>query len=621
MKSMMNQRLPERALPRRRLTAVPLRAFLMFCTVLFLTVTAAGQPAPKDTDYSKGPAWFPNVFAPYRVQSLPPVALTDPVDLAPLIIDGKLQLSLEQLRSLVLRNNLDIASTTQNTAMAETDVLRARGGGAPRGAPGVRVPSGLFAGAIGAGVGDATTAGGATGAGGITGNARQVTARPRGTFDPSIALNFSYDRTESPLNTLVVAGVPTVLTSTTALQARFAQAFTSGTSVSVSLNNQKQTSSQQFLRFNPAIVSSFSLIVTQQLLNGAGFDVNRRFLTIAERGKKITTEAVRQQVMTTLSQAETLYWDLVAARDNVLVSEKSLQVAEQLYEDNREREAAGALSKIEVFTAASEASARRRDLIAARTVFELRETDLKTAVTRDVARIVESVRVEPTDSLPDPRTQPVPRLEDMLAFALENRPELRQSEANLQNQDVAIRYTANLLKPTLVLFGMVNSAGLYGDRLADSPAGPIIVNGGLGSAWGQLGRFEYPEYAFGFSLQFPMLNRSAQADHARAKIEKQQAETSLQQLRNQIRLEVRNAMILLTQSSAQVQSALKAVELRDRSFQEEEEKLRAGLSTPYELIRRQRDLMAARLEEVRARTNYAKARVALDRATGRTGEN
>ncbi len=227
-------------------------------------------------------------------------------------------------------------------------------------------------------------------------------------YDPSIALNFSYDRTQTPLNTLVVAGVPTVLTSTTALQARFAQAFTSGTSVSVSFNNQKQRSSQQFLRFNPAFVSSFSLTITQQLLNGAGFDVNRRFLTVAESGRKITTEAVRQQVMTTLSQAETLYWDLVSARDNVLVAEKSLQVAQQLYEDNREREEAGALSKIEVFTAASEVSARRRDLIAARTVYDLRETELKNTLTRDVAKVVASVRVEPTDPLPDPHAESVP---------------------------------------------------------------------------------------------------------------------------------------------------------------------------------------------------------------------
>jgi len=46
----------------------------------------------------------------------------------------------------------------------------------------------------------------------------------------------------------------------------------------------------------------------------------------------------------------------------------------------------------------------------------------------------------------------------------------------------------------------------------------------------------------------------------------------------------------------------------------------AGLSTPYEVIRRQRDLMVAQFEEVRARTSYAKARVELDRATGKTGE-
>jgi outer membrane protein TolC len=144
--------------------------------------------------------------------------------------------------------------------------------------------------------------------------------------------------------------------------------------------------------------------------------------------------------------------------------------------------------------------------------------------------------------------------------------------------------------------------------------------GGISQALCQVSRFEHPEFAFGFSFQVPLLNRSAQADHVRARIEKNQAETSLLQMRSRIRLEVRNAFVALTQSKAQAESALKAVELRQKSLREEEEKLLAGTSTPYEVIRRQRDLMTAQYEEVRARTSYAKAKVDLDRATGRTGE-
>ncbi len=578
-----------------------------------------GLFAQQASDYSRGPAWFPNVIRPYQAQKMPGIPINDQVDLVALAVDGTLRLSLVQLRSAVLANNLDIAAVADNGSMADMDILRARGGGAPRGAPGVRIPSGLFAGAIGAGVGDTTTAGGSSGAGGITGNARQVVARPRGSYDPSLALSFSVDRTASPLNTLVVAGLPSVETSTTALQARFAQAFTTGTSVSVSFNNQRQNSTQRFLRFNPSVVSAFSLTFTQQLMNGYGREVNGRFLTVAERGKRIAAEAARQQIITTLAQAESLYWDLVAARDDVRVAQQALAVAQQLLDENTAREEMGALSKMEVFTAASETAARRRDLIAAQAVFDAREADLKALLTRDYAKVFESIRLDPTDTLPDPVENP-PKLEDLLAEAVRNRPEIRQAEANLENQKVAIRYTKNLLKPTFVLFGMLNSSGLYGNRFIDMSTGGVIFPGGMSQAFRQVTHFEYPEYAFGFSLQIPLLNRSAQADHYRARIELAQSQTALQQTRSRIHLEVRNAITALVQSSAQARSARKAVELGEKSLQDQQEKLMAGLSTPYEVIRRQRDLMVAQFQEVRARTSYAKARVELDRATGKTGE-
>ncbi len=585
------------------------------------SVSSAGAQAPELPDFSRNPEWFPRAWRPYQPQRVPEAPEGDEFDLSLLVRDGKLRLSLSQLRAAVLQNHLDIASARYDTYVADTDVLRARGGGAPRGTPGVRIPSGLFAGAIGAGVGDATTAGGFTGAGGITGSARQVVARPRGSFDPSIALNFSVDRTTSPLNTIVVAGVPTVTTSTAALQARYAQAFTSGATITVSFNNQRQTSTQRFLRYNPSFVSSFSFVVTQQLMNGFGFDVNRRFLAVAENGRRIARELLRQQVLETLSGAESMYWDLVAARENVRVTENALAVARQLYEDNREREAAGALAGIEVITAASEVSARQRDLIAAQMVMQHRESELKASLTRRMPEALESARIEPTDELPDPRAEEIPALAAVQAEAIANRPELRQAELNLLNQEIAIRYTRNLLRPTFLLFGMLNSAGLYGTRSIDLPGGgTIVLPGGIWGAMQQVGRFEHPEYAFGFTFQFSFRNRSAHADSLRARLEQRQSETSLQQRRAGIALEVRNALVALAQSRAQVEASAKAVELRRETLHAEEERLGTGLSTPYEVIRRQRDLVRAQFEDVRARTGYAQARLELQRATGRTPE-
>jgi len=52
-------------------------------------------------------------------------------------------------------------------------------------------------------------------------------------------------------------------------------------------------------------VSQLSISFTQQLLNGFGYDVGRRFLEVAKNESKIMQEMVRLQVITTMTQART----------------------------------------------------------------------------------------------------------------------------------------------------------------------------------------------------------------------------------------------------------------------------------------------------------------------------
>ena len=578
----------------------------------------ADQNSQARPDYSANPEWFPHVLRPYSVTSVPKLLLQNNAKVTDLIRNGKLSLSLAELSAAVKENNLDILGATYGLSFADTDLLRAKGGGAPRGGPGIQIPSSLFAGAIGAGVGTAGGLGGFGNAGGISGGARAVTVRPSGSLDPTVMLNFSMDHTSSPLNTVRVSGIPTVVTSTTALQTRYLQAFTSGTSISISFNNQRQGSTQQFLRFNPSVVSSFSFSFTQQLLNGFGWAVGRRFTEVAKNDRQVAQEALRQQVNTTLAQAKSLYWDLVAARDSVRAAEKSLAVAKQLYEDNKMRLEIGTIAGIDVVTAESEVAARRRDLVVAQTTLQMREENLKNVLSRESDPQLSAATVEATDSLPDPKDPDIPRLSDALATAMKSRPEIHQAEGNLLNQAVAIKFVRNQLKPTLVLFGLLSGAGLYGDQVIVNPVGgpDIRLSGGLYSAMGQVFRFSYPEYAFGLSFTIPLFNRSAQADSIRARLEQRQSETDLQGTRNGIALEVRTAVIALIQAKAQVEAAHKAVDLTDQQLKAEEEKLMGGLSTPYNVIQIQRDLLVAQLNEVQARATYAKALVELDRSTG-----
>jgi outer membrane protein TolC len=551
------------------------------------------------------------------MQEVPDVDLSNSGTLEQLVRAGKLELSLEQLRRIVLENNLDILISRNNTLYGQTDSLRARGGGAPRGAPGVSIPSSLFAGAIGAGVGSAGGLGGFGSAGGITGGARQVSANPRGSFDPTLLLGFSLDRTNTPLNTIRVSGLPETTTASTALQARYNQAFTTGTSLSIAFNNMRQSSTQLNLIYNPDFVSTFSVTVTQQLLNGFGSAVNRRFIEVTKKQSEIQEQLVRGQVNTTLALATSTYWNVAAARENVRVAEESLAVARRLYEDNRMREEFGKISSLEVVTAESEVAARQRDLIDAQTDLQMREADLKNLISREFDAGLGMARIETSDPLPEPRDSDIPKLQDALAQAMLNRPEIRDAEIDLQVQDIAIRYGKNLLKPTLVLFGMFNSSGLNGNRTITNPDGSVtVLPGGIFQAFHDVWTRQYPEYAFGFSFSINIRNRSAQADNIRAKLEQRQTETALQRTRNSIGLEVRKSIIGLIQSKAQVEAAHQAAELSRQIADAEQTRMVEGVSTPYEVIRRQRDLRAAEFAEVQARANYAKALVELKRATG-----
>ena len=119
-------------------------------------------------------------------------------------------------------------------------------------------------------------------------------------------------------------------------------------------------------------------------------------------------------------------------------------------------------------------------------------------------------------------------------------------------------------------------------------------------------------------MAIPIKNRAAQADNLRAQFEMQQAQISLQSLRNQAELTIRQAMIALVQGKAQEEAAHQAVVLAQQSLDAEQKKLGVGASTFYNVVLRQRDLTTAEYAEIEAADAYAKALVAIDEARGAT---
>jgi outer membrane protein TolC len=574
--------------------------------------TAHGQtttaPNAFSRDYSRSPGWFPDLVRPYEVPRLAPPVLENSPLLKDLIHDGKLELSLANALALALENNLDIAVQRYLRPIAEADVLRTRSGQAARGVPGATMPGGLNTGVIGAGVNQAAGTGGVGAAGGITGGGGALQIGQVGTFDPSLSFNFSFDRAVSPLNTVVVAGVPTVITDSTAASASYAQLLPEGSSYFANVSLIRQVSTQQHLQFNPALITRFTSGANQPLLSGRGYIPNMRFVYVALNNLKSSEQLFRQQVTTTVVQVEDAYWDLASFEEAVRVAEESAAAAQALYENNQKRLSVGLAARLDVVTAEAQVAASRRDLVVAQTNLKQAETQLKQMLSKRINPDLDAASIQITDRPPEPRPGDVPSLRSALDSALAHRPDLRQSENDTENQNIAVRFTRNALLPQLSLFGLYAGSGLEGNSVLGQAGALNSLNQTFGAA--------FPEYGTGMSYFMYLGNRSAQADSVRAQLEANQGQVNLQRLRQQINVEVRQAITQLEQGRVQVDAAHTAANLARLVLEAEHKKLDAGMSTPYDVVLRERDYVTAQQAEISAVTAYAKALVEMDRASG-----
>jgi outer membrane protein TolC len=344
--------------------------------------------------------------------------------------------------------------------------------------------------------------------------------------------------------------------------------------------------------------------VSQQILKGFGFAVNRALIKVAENEQKIERESFRQQVITALVTAQNAYWDLVAANDAVRSAEKAVAVAEQLEQENRKQLEIGTMARLDVVSAQAQVAASQRDLIVAQTNVQNAELQLKSMISRNLAEPLASASIE-TDPLPDPEGVEIPAVEEAKALAMENRPDIAIAEGNIKSQVDALPFIRNALLPNFNIFGLVTTVGLYNI---------------LGTSIVDAIHFRYPEVAIGLTVTFPLHNRQAQADDVRSNLTLKQSRDTLVRSKSQVEVDVENALIGLRQSKAQVQAAREAVRLEQRKMEAEERKLTLGLSTSYNVILVQRDLFAAELAETQARNTFAKAGVTLAQATGSTLE-
>ena len=577
---------------------------------------------------------FGGLIGKYQGRQIAPISMSNSERLEQLVRAGTLYLSLQDAIAAALENNIDIEIQRYGPRLAEEDVVRAKAGGFIRGIS-TNVASGS-SGATGSGVTGNSASGGGNNSSANTGyNAvNSSNSGPSGyTLDPVLTGTVGFGHTTQPQTTSFLTGTNTLIQQTKNANFTVSQGFLSGTVGQLGFTNGWVNTNSIRNDFNPAAQAGLELYVAQHLLQGFGFAVNNRNIRIAKNNIQVADLVFKQQVMTTVANVIGLYWDLVAYYEDVAVKKQALALAQKLYNDNKKQVEIGTLAPIEIIRAEAEVAAREQDLTTSETNVLQQETILKNAISRNgvASPTIAEVRIVPTDKIEMPKVEPIQPMQDLVARALQNRPDLGQTSVQLDNSRIALKGTKNALLPTLDGYVDFRNRGQAGAVNTipniDPTTGTLLPRepdaffvGGYGTALTQVFGRNFPDYSAGFQLNIPLRNRAAQADYASAQLNLRQGELQYQRQINNIRVDVQNALIALQQARARYQAAEKNRLLQEQTLDAEQKKYALGASTVYMVIQAQRDLAAAEGSRVQALDAYARARTQLDFATGATLE-
>ena len=445
------------------------------------------------------------------------------------------------------------------------------------------------------------------------------------TFDFSIAaLDANYRptftsnvgvRSQSQFPRSQTAGADMLVTETFTGNSGIAQNVKwGGGSFAFTFNNNRQKQSDLFATRNPVLNTNLNAVYIQPLLRGFRIDGTRAQLQITQLNQEMSEIALRGTIVRTLSNVRNAYWDYVYAIEASDVAARSLALATKLVEDNRARVEVGALAPLDVVQAQAEEANRRQIVAQADATRRTAELALKRLIVNGTDDPFWTATINPVDR--PTFTNETIDVAGAVRRALGNRTDLQQSQRQLSANDVALKNLSDQVLPALDLTGSYGTAGVGGPQFVRQGLGGVItqtIPSGYSDALRILSNQTAPTWNFSVNLSYPIGTSPAEANLARARIQRQQTVAQSRQMELQIATEVTNAALQVDSNRERLQAAVAARELAERRLDAEQSRFDVGLSTNFFVVQAQRDLRDAQNAELRVLLDYRRAQVEFAR--------
>jgi len=427
-------------------------------------------------------------------------------------------------------------------------------------------------------------------------------------FDPLGTSSFADIRTKTPTITQIQGAlVLDTLSQTTNLG--YAQTFETGTNFQTSFSVNKLSTNDTLSLLNPSLSDTLQFTLTQPLIRNFGLFPNRAPILIAQRNLQQARASFKGEVSDLILQIVGNYWNVVLARENLVVQRKSLEEAQQSYEHDKKALSLGALPPLDIYRSESQVASRRVSLIQAEYFLKQTEDQLRQSIGADLDPSIRALDLDLTDR-PEPLAElPVMDIATALARALGNRPELAGIREQIAADDLNVRLAHNFLKPDVELSAFYSGNGVAGNV-------PMGTSTGLGYSLNKVFNFTYPAYGATISLTLPIKNHSAEANLADALVSRRRDQFQQRQTGQNITLEVTNAVHSLEEAKLTMEAAKVAVDLARETLHADERKYALGAEPVFFVLDAQTQLAQAELNLIQAQVNYQLAVAQVDHSTG-----
>jgi outer membrane protein TolC len=379
----------------------------------------------------------------------------------------------------------------------------------------------------------------------------------------------------------------------------------------IAWDSSRTTTNNPISSFDPSLQAGFEVAFSQPLLKDRAVDAARFQYVIAKRNQQSSELQFKESAVQTVAAVKQAYWTLKATRANVVVQQRSLELAQELSRQTKIRVDAGQIPPLDLVQADAEVAQRRENLIRATTGDDDAEDRLRRLIMDPADPSFWRTRLDPVEE-PTNR-EATPDIDAVVAKALGERLDLSRANLDLENAKATVDFLDNQRLPDVRLETSYRGNGLAGSQFIRSGGFPGTVIGsrsrGFGDALGQAFGTDYPAWSFGVTVNYPVGHSFEDASRARAEIERRQTAQRISSLRLEAAETIRQAGRQIRSTAERIDAAKAGATLAEERLTSEQRRYDAGLSTTFLVTQAQRDLLQAQVNLLQTTLDYESALV------------